>query len=400
MATYSTTGLALRARLNIKGYKDTFSYDKLIQILIWQVIKGSAMTLGGDYKIPVAHGLLERDFTNEMREDGTFNEVTFEREYLSIWSGTAENSYFNSEMIDRSRTLEDPEWRNSAGRATSNMKEYYVIGVDVARMSGRKGAQTVASVVKVKPQIATVAIKESVNIVVWEGEHFEEQALQIKQLRDDYDAKVIVIDANGNGVGLVDFLVKPSIQKMVAEDGDEIRETLVQIAPPLEVINDDRYDQYKTDDSIPCLYNLKATSEMNHDIAVNVVSQLSSRRVKLLVDERAIKARFLNSKKLQTMSSSERAKYLKPYVLTSILKDEMLNLREDFSRDSRFSNFKRVNSKIGKDKYSAFSYALYWIKLEEDKSFGKKKKKTNFLDAMFYTKSDRLPGQRNKGRRI
>lgn len=383
-------GLTLRVKLNIKGYKDTFSYDKLIQILIWQIIKpGTAMILGGDYRIPVAHGLLEKDFTNEMREDGTFNEVTFAREYLSTWAGTVENSYFSSEMIDKARTLETAEWSANVGRATTAMKEYYVIGVDVARMSGKNGAQTVAVVIKVRPQIATVAIKEVVNIFVWEGEHFDQQSLQIKQLRDEYDAKVIVIDANGNGVGLTDFLIKPTVKKIVSEGRDgNMRETIIQIAPPLEVINDDRYDEFKTDDSLPCLYNLKATNEMNHDIAVNVVSQLSSKKVKFLVDERVIKSKILNSKKLSKMSSSERAKFLKPYLLTSILKDEMMNLREDVNRDNRLSNFKRVNSKIGKDKYSAFSYGLYWIKLEEDKAFGRKKRKSKLIDAVMYSESN------------
>lgn len=370
------------------GYKDTFSYDKLIQILLWQITKGSAFILGGDYKIPVAHGLLEKDFTNEMREDGTFNEVMFDREYGSIWAGSAENSYFDSEMIDKIRTLEEAEWFNqistSNSKTSAAMQEYYAIGIDVARMSGKKGAQTVAAVVRVKPQISSSAVKELVNIFVWEGEHFESQALQIKNLREDYNAKVIVIDANGSGVGLVDYLIKPSVKQVGGDDGGK---NFVQIAPPLEVINDERYDIYSTDDSIPCLYNLKATNEMNHDIAVNVVSQLSSKKVKLLSSEKVIKTKLLNDKKTKTMSASDRTKLLKPFMLTSILKDEMMNLREDYKKDSRYSNFKRVNSKIGKDKYSAFSYVLYWIKLEEDKNFGKKKKKSNLIDAVMYSES-------------
>jgi len=38
--------------------------------------------------------------------------------------------------------------------------------------------------------------------------HFEEQCIYIKKLYYKYKAKKIVIDGNGLGIGLVDYLVK------------------------------------------------------------------------------------------------------------------------------------------------------------------------------------------------
>ena len=35
----------------------------------------------------------------------TFNEASFDREYESIWSGTAENAFFNGETFDKHRVL-------------------------------------------------------------------------------------------------------------------------------------------------------------------------------------------------------------------------------------------------------------------------------------------------------
>jgi hypothetical protein len=41
------------------------------------------MILGGTYKIPVTEGLLDKDFVNNLKLDGTYQEDSFDREYRS-----------------------------------------------------------------------------------------------------------------------------------------------------------------------------------------------------------------------------------------------------------------------------------------------------------------------------
>lgn len=79
------------------------------------------------------------------------------------------------------------------------------------------------------------------------------------------------------------------------------------------------------------------------------------------------------------MTPEQRADYLKPFSLTSILKEEMLNLREE--NEGVNIILKRATRRIGKDKFSAFEYGLYYIKQEEDSK--RKKKKFNVSDFMF-----------------
>ena len=349
------------------GYKDSYAYDKMVQLLIWQVIKGTAFVFGGDYRIPVMHKLLERNFVNELKEDGTFNEMSFAREYESTWSGSVENAFFNSENFDKHRVLKQPEHEMS-GIATKDT--YYVFGVDVARM----GAQSVVMVIKNNPQAGGVGMKNLSNIYTYDDEHFEQQAVKIKRLYFKYKPKAIAIDANGLGVGLVDYLIKPSLDVETNE-----------ILPPFGVINDERYEKYITDDTIMVLHNVKANAEINSQMHVNVLSQMSSGRVRFLIDEKVAKIKLLNSKVGKAMSAEERAEYLKPFTLTSILKEEMMNLREKREGEKHIS-LEQVNRKIRKDKFSAFEYGLYYIKEEEDKIV-KKKKKSRFADMMFYDTS-------------
>jgi hypothetical protein len=81
------------------------------------------------------------------------------------------------------------------------------------------------------------------------------------------------------------------------------------------------------------------------------------------------------------MKPEERAEYLKPFTLTSILKEEMMNLREE--NEGVNIILKQANKGIKKDKFSAFEYGLYYIKLEEESK--KKKKKFNASEWCFVT---------------
>jgi hypothetical protein len=81
----------------------------------------------------------------------------------------------------------------------------------------------------------------------------------------------------------------------------------------------------------------------------------------------------------QSMKPEERAEYLKPYTLTSILKEELLNLKEE--NEGINIILKQSNKAIKKDKVSALEYGLYYIKVErEDK---KKKHRARLKDFMF-----------------
>lgn len=64
------------------GYKGTFAYRKLMQVLVQSITDpGEAMIMGGTWRIPVLEGLLQRSFVDELKMDGTYNEASFEREY-------------------------------------------------------------------------------------------------------------------------------------------------------------------------------------------------------------------------------------------------------------------------------------------------------------------------------
>ena len=347
------------------GYKNTFPYDKLIQLLVWEIVKPQqSIIMGGTYRIPVLMKLLDANFIKDLKMDGTFNESSFDREYESKWSGTVEDAFFNAEIFDRNRILNQPEYEAS-GR--NSKLASYVLAVDV----GRKGCDSVICVFKVTPQSQGGSIKSLVNIYTLSDEHFEDQTIKLKKLYYKYNANRIVIDGNGLGIGLIDYMVKTQIDPETNE-----------IFPDFGVVNDDElfYKKYKTANTVlDAMYIIKANAPLNTEAHAIAKSQLASGKVKFLIDERIAKNKLLAKKKGQTMTPEQRAEELKPFTLTSILKEEMMNLREETEGVNII--LKQANKSIRKDKFSAFEYGLYYLKLEEDKK--KKRKKFNAKDWCF-----------------
>ena len=113
------------------GYKNTYAYDRLIQMLCQMVARPKqAFIFGGDWRIPVAEKLISGNFVSDLKMEGTFNEATFDREYNSNWGGDVESAFFKSEVFDKNRVLNLPEYSPSG---KNNSKTYYLLGIDVGR---------------------------------------------------------------------------------------------------------------------------------------------------------------------------------------------------------------------------------------------------------------------------
>ena len=335
------------------GWKNSFAYEKLIQILIQQITEpGQAIVLGGTWRVPVMEKLLRKSFIEELKLDGTYNDASFAREYESEWSGDAENAFFSAERFDKHRVLLQPEYEFS-GRSSKSAS--YILGIDV----GRKGCTTEVCVFKVTPQAQGTSLKTLVNLYTWE-------------LYYKYKCRTAVIDANGLGIGLVDFMVKDQIDPETGE-----------LLPNFGVENDDEgfYKKFKTADTEPdAMYLIKANAPINTEAHTYVQTQLSSGKIKFLIDENQAKVKLMSTKLGQNMDNDKRAEYLKPFTLTTILREQMLNLVEE--NEGVNIILKQASRSIKKDKFSAFEYGLYYIKQDEDRK--KKRKKRNIADMMFF----------------
>lgn len=352
------------------GWKNSFAFEKLIELLIQSILDpDNVMIMGGTYETPVTEGLLDEDFVDTLKLNGTYQEDSFDREYRSKWSGDVENAFYSSEKFEKYRVLLQPEYEYS-GR--SNKNAYYILGVDV----GRIGCTTEVCVFKVNPQPQGSALKSLVNIYTYDAEHFEAQAIHIKKLYYKYKARAIAIDANGLGVGLIDFM---TLQQVDPETGDTLPAFGVEGGTYEEA-----KEQYKkvrgVDVEEDALYLIKANSPINTEAYSYAQTQMSGGKIKFLIDEVQARTKLMSTRGGQNMEPEQRNEYLQPFQYTTILKNQMLNLVQE--NDGSNIILKQSNRGIKKDKFSAFIYGLYWIKQEEDKK--RKKKTRNIAQMMFY----------------
>lgn len=353
------------------GWKNSFAYEKLITLLIQQIIEPEeAIVLGGSWRIPVMEGLLSKTFIKDLKMDGTYNDASFAREYESEWSGDAENAFFSAEKFDKYRVLLQPEYEYSA---RNNKNGYYIIGVDV----GRYKCTTEATIIKVNPQLQGAGLKSLVNIYTYDAEDFEEQAINLKKLYYKYKARQLVIDANGLGAGLIDFMIKTQVDPDTGED-------LI----PFGVsggTTQDAIEPYKkirgTGVEENAMFLMRANANINTEAHTYVQTQMYSGKIRFLVDENQAKVKLMSLKRGQQMNADERADYLRPFVATTILREQTLNLIQD--NEGINIILKQSSRSIKKDKFSAFEYALYYIKQEED--LKKKRRKRNIKDFMFFS---------------
>lgn len=334
------------------GYKDTYAYHTLIRTLLRQLTEpNKAIVLGGSYKIPIIAGLQNMDFIRQQKLSGTFNPTSFGREYLSRWSSGSENAYFAAEVFDRYRSLQEPvfEREENLGKGVG-----YIMAIDVGRFSD----QSEVAIWKYIPQTGTTSTKHLVNIVSFEQMHFSEQAIEIKLLYNRYKPEKVVIDGAGLGAGLVDELIKPQV---------DVRTN--QYLNPWGVANDDKgyYKQFKTADTIDnLLYIIKANASFNTEMYANLQTQLTTGKLRFLIDERQAKMKMdaSRAKKFKDMTEDEKANWIVPFTQTSLLKDQMVNLEEKHEGVNIILD--RTNKNIRKDKVSAMGYGLWYIKVEID----------------------------------
>lgn len=76
--------------------KTSFAYIKLIDMFVDAIINPkNTFVFGCDYRVPLMHGLLARDFVTKLKMSPSFNQETFAREYLSIKLSMSTLNLFN-----------------------------------------------------------------------------------------------------------------------------------------------------------------------------------------------------------------------------------------------------------------------------------------------------------------
>ena len=343
--------------------KTSFAYDRLIDNFEMSIMQPhQAFVSGCDYRVPVLHGLLPKDYVNQLKLSPSFNETSFATEYLSLWQGASEEAWFNFDKLTKYRKLKNPE---THAKNVSGPNCFYLLSVDVGRLHD----QTVCCVFRVNITGDGKYHATLVNLYVLGREaqtkSFYQQVIDLKKIIRAFNPKEVVIDTNGLGIGFGD--------EMIRQQQDEFGE----IYEPLGFINDEDFIKIQPKDAPRILYGLKANGPLNSKIHGNAYTRLNSGLVRFLIKEQEAKSALLATKQGQKMSVYQRVKRLMPHEMTTKLFEEMANLRLKRTGVSLDITLEQINPRYPKDKYSAFAYGLWRIKEIEEEQAKRRRRRGN-----------------------
>ena len=341
--------------------KTSFAYDRLIDNFEMSIMQPrQAFVFGCDYRVPVLHGLLPKDYVNQLKLSPSFNEVSFATEYLSLWQGASEEAWFNFDKLTKYRKIKNPE---THAKNVSGPNCFYLLSVDVGRIHD----QTVCCVFRVNVTSDDKYHATLVNLYVLGRESqtktFYQQVIDLKKIIRAFNPREVVIDTNGLGVGFGD--------EMIRQQQDEFGE----IYEPYGFINDEEFIKVQPKDAPRILYGIKANGPLNSKIHGNAYTRLNSGLVRFLIKEQEAKSALLATKQGQKMSVFQRVKRLMPHEMTTKLFEEMANLRLKRTGASLDITLEQINPRYPKDKYSAFAYGLWRIKEIEEENAKRRRRR-------------------------
>ena len=316
------------------GYRGSDEFARSVRMVNGMRNLTGDIVLGSSWRLPCYYGRGSSK-TQILKKKRNSNPIFFAQNYEQKWVGCADNALVDVNKLMATRTLEEPILE--AQRETD---EYY-IGVDVARSENTNNNQSAIVVIKIirNPVNKRVAELQVVNVLgVTNKMNFKNQACMIKKLKNQYHAKMVIVDGNGLGSGLVDQLLLDSY--------DEITGNYIGC---FDTINTD--NKPENPNAEKCLFDMKAQGYQTKVVSY-FINAVDSGMLKMLI-----------RKQEQDFTDKEREFFdrnVLPFVNTELLFMEIANLKLKVMAGNNLT-VEKVVKKIDKDKFSALSYCIFYI---------------------------------------
>lgn len=340
-------------------FKDHWSYNQMLSNFRTMLNGGrGAFVCGFPYELAIQEGRMFREDVESDMLEADFNELKFKMEMEAMWLGGEAGAFFNFDSISKARHIKYPMLPDALSLKVGNSQkvkippkqlgEKRILSADIALMSSKKHNND-ATAIFVNQMLPTKAGRYTSNIVycdTFEGLHTEDQALVIRKLYDEFACDYIVLDCTGLGLGVYDALVRD----MVDPDSGEIY-------PALSCYNNpEMAERCTVKGADKVIWAIKATPALNSECAVLLREGFRSGKIRLLVTEYDGETLLSDIKGYGSLTPSEKVKLQMPYVHTTLLIDELVNLQHEES-GGRVRMFEKTGRR--KDRYSSLSYNYY-----------------------------------------
>lgn len=349
-------------------YKSNWVYDK------WRAISKQMFEENDDYlavnlgyKLSIHEGLLPEKFIEQVQMEDDFDPIAFSMEYESMFYGSSERAYFKLEDLQKCRVTKKPFVIFDEGTLSSGNKakfgkykipkmtgEKRILSADIAVSGGDANDNSIFTMTRLIPNGEEYK-RQIVNIISMNGGTGASQALSIKRLFHDFEADFVALDCLGVGIAVHDELIKVT--------RDDERDVEYE---PWKVYNDEALADRAPSNALPIIFAIKGSLDLNHEIAIKMRTAIENGKIELLIND--IEGRDYMEDKFdfdsKGSSTDMQARMLAPFLQTSALINEMVNLEYDLLNGKIRL---KERGKMRKDRYSSLAYGnLLASRLEED----------------------------------
>ena len=310
---------------------------------------------GLPYQVSVREGLLSRSQLEDEMSEADYNELVQQMEMECLWFGDTDGSLFKFDELTARRRLRKAfpplsfcNDKITIPKLTSTGKR--ILSIDVALMQSTKKKKNDASAIFINDLIQVNDTAYQSNFVygeTFEGLKTDELGMIVMKYFYEYQCTDLVLDTNGIGLGVYDFITKDQICQ---ENGKRYQ--------AMTCINDkDMAERCKVRDANKVVWSVKANANFNNEICVLLRNGIQNGKINFLISEQdadnSLKETYKGYFK---MSPTEQAKLKMSYVQTTFAVYELIKLDHEVKNGN--IKVKEVEG-MRKDRYSSIAYS-YW----------------------------------------
>lgn len=310
---------------------------------------------GLPYQVSVREGLLSRSQLEDEMSEADYNELVQQMEMECLWFGDTDGSLFKFDELTARRRLRKAFPPLSFCNDKITIPKLTVTGkrilsIDVALMQSTKKKKNDASAIFINDLIQVNDTAYQSNFVygeTFEGLKTDELGMIVMKYFYEYQCTDLVLDTNGIGLGVYDFITKDQICQ---ENGKRYQ--------AMTCINDkDMAERCKVRDANKVVWSVKANANFNNEICVLLRNGIQNGKINFLIPEQDADSSLKETYKgYFKMSPTEQAKLKMSYIQTTFAVYELIKLDHEVKNGN--IKVKEVEG-MRKDRYSSIAYS-YW----------------------------------------
>lgn len=339
---------------------------------------------GLPYQVSIREGLLSRSQLEDEMSEADYNELVQQMEMECLWFGDTDGSLFKFDELTARRRLRKAfpplsfcNDKITIPKLTATGKR--ILSIDVALMKSTKKKKNDASAIYINDLIQVNDTAYQSNFVygeTFEGLKTDELGMIVMKYFYEYQCTDLVLDTNGIGLGVYDFITKDQICQ---ENGKRYQ--------AMTCINDkDMAERCKVRDANKVVWSVKANANFNNEICVLLRNGIQNGKINFLIPEQDADSSLKETYKgYFKMSPTEQAKLKMSYIQTTFAVYELIKLDHEVKNGN--IKVKEVDG-MRKDRYSSIAYS-YWCACQLELKLKPKTQNTQNL-------VDRLPIRQGK----